>query len=229
MSPLPYLSSDLFSGTAPRFCGCIPEVRARLPDAGMEQKPCTTCREVKLRSLDHFRSSAGNADGLSGRCRRCDSEKAKAWYAANRERGRANAKAWRERNPERAREIGRANERGQSARSGYRLEVVGEKERMADRLRARLSKVLGDGITVGRCRTWIGCTPDELRAHIERQFRPGMSWENHGEWHIDHIRPFAAFDLTDPDQVRIVSHYTNLQPLWAAENMAKGARLDWAA
>jgi hypothetical protein len=71
----------------------------------------------------------------------------------------------------------------------------------------------------------LGCTVEEARAHIERQLLPGMTWENHGEWHIDHVRPIASFDLTDPEQVRACAHFTNLQPLWAADNLAKGARL----
>lgn len=52
-----------------------------------------------------------------------------------------------------------------------------------------------------------------------------MSFENYGEWHIDHIRPLASFDLRDPDQVKAACHFSNLQPLWAAENIRKGARI----
>ena len=48
-----------------------------------------------------------------------------------------------------------------------------------------------------------------------------MSWENMGEWHLDHIRPCASFDLTDPDQQRQCFHYSNLQPLWASDNLSK--------
>jgi len=70
----------------------------------------------------------------------------------------------------------------------------------------------------------LGCTVEELRAHLEKQFKRGMSWSNYGRWHIDHIRPCASFDLTDPEQQRICFHYSNLQPLWAEENMRKGAK-----
>jgi hypothetical protein len=54
-----------------------------------------------------------------------------------------------------------------------------------------------------------------------------MTWENYGSWHIDHIKPFTAFDdLTDPEQQREVCHYTNLQPLWAEDNLRKGGEWD---
>lgn len=70
----------------------------------------------------------------------------------------------------------------------------------------------------------VGCTTKQLLAHLEAQFLPGMSWENRGEWHIDHIVPCASFDMTDPAQQRECFHYSNLRPLWAAENIRKGAR-----
>ncbi len=60
-----------------------------------------------------------------------------------------------------------------------------------------------------------------------------MTWENWGwggdKWHVDHIIPLASFDLNDPVQLLRANHYTNLQPLWQAENLAKGARLATAA
>lgn len=68
----------------------------------------------------------------------------------------------------------------------------------------------------------LGCTPLELIAHLERKFSPGMTWENYGEWHIDHIRPLCDFDLSDRLQFLEACHFTNLQPLWAVENMRKG-------
>ena len=67
----------------------------------------------------------------------------------------------------------------------------------------------------------LGCTVPEFLAHIAAQFRDGMSWENHGKWEIDHIKPCRAFDLTDPEQQKACFHYSNMQPLWMGENRSK--------
>lgn len=92
-----------------------------------------------------------------------------------------------------------------------------------DRLRKRLWDCLGG--TVGkRSRALTGASIEVVKEHLERQFKKGMSWENRGEWHVDHIRPCASFDLTDPEQQKQCFHYTNLQPLWAAENISKSDR-----
>jgi hypothetical protein len=72
----------------------------------------------------------------------------------------------------------------------------------------------------------IGCTVPEFMAHIAKQFQPGMSWDNWALdcWHLDHIRPISSFDLRDRDQQRVCFHYTNYQPLWARDNISKGAK-----
>ncbi len=72
---------------------------------------------------------------------------------------------------------------------------------------------------------YLGCTFTEARFHIERQFKRGMTWANHGEWEIHHIIPLAEWDLSDPQQMVRATHFTNLKPLWRIENRAIGARL----
>lgn len=69
-----------------------------------------------------------------------------------------------------------------------------------------------------------GCSLEKLKQHLESQFTEGMSWGNKGQWHIDHIKPCAAFDLSDVEEQKKCFHYTNLQPLWAIDNMKKGAK-----
>lgn len=73
----------------------------------------------------------------------------------------------------------------------------------------------------------MGCTVPELMVYLEKLFQPGMTWENHklDGWHIDHIKPLVAFDLTDPEQFKAACHFTNLQPLWGSENQAKGSKI----
>lgn len=101
--------------------------------------------------------------------------------------------------------------------------------RILRRLRGRCRDVLVKqrADKAGTTRELFGAPVEFVRQHLEAQFRPGMTWANHGRgpdrWHIDHIKPCAAFDLTDPAQQRACFHWTNLQPLWETENLSKGA------
>ena len=79
-------------------------------------------------------------------------------------------------------------------------------------------------------RSWKTMVPyswQELAAHLESQFQPGMTWKNHGEWHIDHIRPRASFAYTSPEDPAFHECWelSNLQPLWAQDNVRKGAKI----
>jgi len=74
----------------------------------------------------------------------------------------------------------------------------------------------------------LGTSIDNFWSHLESKFKPGMSRNNYGKrWHIDHVVPCAYFDLTKPEEQFKCFHYTNLQPLWAKENLKKGAKLKW--
>lgn len=72
----------------------------------------------------------------------------------------------------------------------------------------------------------VGCTVVEFMAHMENRFSEGMGWHNFGLWHIDHIRPCASFDLRLEKERLKCFHFSNLQPLWAKENMSKGSKWD---
>jgi hypothetical protein len=75
----------------------------------------------------------------------------------------------------------------------------------------------------------IGCSIDELKQHLQSLFQKDMNWKNYGKngWHIDHILPCASFDLTDLTQRKKCFHYSNLQPLWAADNIRKSDKVPY--
>ncbi len=96
--------------------------------------------------------------------------------------------------------------------------------KLAKNVRNRIRDALKSGYVSVKAVGLTGCSIKELKKHLELQFVPGMAWKNHGEWHIDHIIPCAAFDLSKLDQQKECFNFTNLQPLWATDNMKKGAR-----
>ena len=70
----------------------------------------------------------------------------------------------------------------------------------------------------------LGCTSQEFKQHLESKFKEGMSWDNYPKWHVDHIKPIS---LAKTEQEAIeLSHDTNLQPLWAADNIRKSNKYD---
>ncbi len=91
-------------------------------------------------------------------------------------------------------------------------------------LRRRFRKALkGNAKTASAVRD-LGCSIQDFKTYIEKQFQPGMEWDNHGKWHLDHIVPLDEFDLSDRKQLLIALNYRNYQPLWAKDNLKKGTR-----
>jgi len=99
--------------------------------------------------------------------------------------------------------------------------------RIAKNLRSRLRLAIKKqgGKKSASTMELVGTDWPTLFAWIEGKFQSGMTWNNHGLWHVDHIIPCVAFDLTKPEQQRTCFHYKNLQPLWGIENIKKGAKI----
>ena len=97
--------------------------------------------------------------------------------------------------------------------------------RILHNLRNRLRNALKGNSKSARTRELLGISVEECRQHIEAQFLEGMSWENYGEWHVDHIVPCESFNLKIPQEQRECFHFTNLQPLWGPENSRKGSTI----
>jgi hypothetical protein len=134
-------------------------------------------------------------------------QKIREWYYKNKDRVRANQRIY---------------EREGAYRNSLHFKIK-------DGMRKRILEVLkrDGGKKTQRTMKLVGCTVEELKQHIEKQFKPGMSWEQRHLFHIDHIIPCASFDLTKLSEQKKCFHYTNLQPLWAIDNMKKGAKLNY--
>ncbi|MGA2412383.1 MAG: HNH endonuclease signature motif containing protein [Candidatus Binataceae bacterium] len=151
-------------------------------------------------------------------------------YAADPEKYRRQARDWRKNNPESAAVIDRRTARKNHAKRIARGRAWTQRNPLGMLLRSRVNKALRRTSNKARLSAVrdLGCTLNELRAYLESKFFPGMTWENRGRngWHIDHIKPLASFDLTDREQFLQACHYTNLQPLWATDNLRKGAKIE---
>lgn len=99
--------------------------------------------------------------------------------------------------------------------------------RLAGNLRKRLGRAIRIGSKSGSAVRDLGCSIEELKRYLESRFQPGMTWENWSlrGWHIDHVMPLSSFDLGDREQFLAAAHHTNLQPMWAIENIAKSGRV----
>jgi len=92
-------------------------------------------------------------------------------------------------------------------------------------LRTRLSIVLKGKPKLETTMKLVGCSIDFLKQHLEKKFTECMTWDNYGYWHIDHIKPCASFNMSNSEDQKLCFHYTNLQPLWAKENLRKSCSL----
>lgn len=133
----------------------------------------------------------------------------------NKEQINLATKAWKEKNKEHIKEWNRVY-----TSNRYKTDPIFA---LKINQRSRVRAILKNNKS---CKTHelLGCTFEELKAHLESQFVTGMGWNNMGEWHIDHIVPLAAFDLSLEENQRIAFNYKNLQPLWAKDNLKKGAK-----
>lgn len=138
-------------------------------------------------------------------------ETSRAYYEANKERIIRHGKEYRKQTRQAAAERERRKRKQNAAIA------------IASRLRCRLRSALASRGNAKSASTFslVGCSPIELARWIELQFEPGMGWDNRSKWHVDHIIPCNAFDLSDDGQQAVAFHFTNLRPLWASLNIAK--------
>jgi hypothetical protein len=162
-------------------------------------------------------------------------ERQRRWYHKNIEKARAKCRRWKKNNPEKVLTgFRRWVEKNRHWVRKFDNKYKKEKRKLDPRFKLRCNLRIRICIALKKSRAKrfhkteeiIGCSITYLRQYLESLFSPGMTWENHSHkgWHVDHIEPCIRFDLTDPVQQRKCFHYTNLQPLWAADNLKKGAK-----
>ena len=135
--------------------------------------------------------------------------------AEKREALNAGMRAWRKLNPN-----------YDKMNRPHRGRDAGPAARIIRNLRRRIHHVIADGYRSAHTKELLGCSTDQFLGHIEINFQEGMTWDNYGPvWHVDHIKPCASFDMKNPAQQRACFHWKNHQPLFAQENLSKGAKL----
>lgn len=222
----------------------------------LPSKTCSKCKQVK--PLSEFHKDARSKDGVHSWCRECRCTVGKQRYAGNPEIYRERSREWAACNSSRKRETTRKWIAENRDRKRYtdRLWLINNVERVKDwrrknrkRMRAysvkarstpkgKITDIARKAVyrcfrsSTGKCgrKTFdlLGYTPEELMASLEAKFKPGMSWENHGAWHVDHKRPIASYNFSSVDDHEFKECWSleNLQPLWAKENLSKGARYE---
>ena len=192
------------------------------------EKTCTKCGETK--AVSEFGKNKASKDGLRPDCKACRREQQRARHQANREKVLERKRAHYQANKEKICEWQRAHYQANKEKVNERY-LAYQKKRYAEdpayamvsRLRRRLNNALKGQAKPASTMELVGCSSEKLCAWLEMHFAEGMTWDNRDKWHIDHIKPIASFeDPADPD----CWHWSNLQPLWAEDNLRKGDSFD---
>ena len=185
----------------------------------IRMKTCKWCLQQKL--LQEFNKHPRMPDGHLNRCKTCEKEYKSEYYNKNKNLIKVKKAKYKEQYKLAKRTKEYRAIRNKSRRSRYKNDI---QYKLSCVLRSRLKMALKGKAKEIKTLDSIGCSIQQLILHIEVKFQPGMSWDNYGEWHIDHIKPISLFKL--PDELKLANHYTNLQPLWAEDNFKKGARYE---
>jgi len=184
---------------------------------GIEEKHCFKCDTWK--PLGSFGIGSKVWDGLRADCKECATRASKQYYQNNPEKRKEMRRRYRQNNPEKYR---------QNRKKARMRRQLNPKNKLYDLVSHAIYRSLcsnKDG------RYWgdlVGYSIKKLIQHLEKQFQPGMTWDNYGEWHVDHKVPVSAFNFRGPGDIDFKRCWalSNLQPLWAKDNVRKGAKLD---
>jgi hypothetical protein len=182
-------------------------------------KYCYGCLNILDRSC--FNKHHVSADGLLSKCKNCNRENSRIYYKKNVDHIANTKKEYLENNRDKI--ILR--------QSSYNKKRKGDDPiyHLTSNVRSRIKQFMKIKKYKYKLKTptmdIVGCSPTKLREHIEKQFTDGMTWDNYGTygWHLDHIIPLSTAKTRE--DVFKLNHYTNLQPLWATDNLKKGKKI----
>lgn len=189
-------------------------------------KHCSKCNSTKSRSEFYFRSDKPHL--LASHCKECVKKKAKL-VAASSPTKKLRDRKYHELN--RAKRISynrEYNSKNRAVRSAAdKARYWSDADfRLQTNLRNRVRLALKRNSKSAPTADLIGCTIEDLKKMLSNKFKSGMTWDNYGEWQVDHIIPCSLFDLSDESEQRRCFHFSNLQPLWAHENRAKSNKVN---
>lgn len=190
-------------------------------------KLCKTCNKNKQLENFYIRKDNGKHRNI---CKKCICEKSKFYRKNNKEKVAKAKKQYAKKNEKHISEYQKKYRKKHKKRIYKQIRNI-EKEKYKTNICFKVRKNTQRRILLalkGKCKSantveLLGCSIEEYKKYLESKFQEGMKWENHGiyGWHIDHIKPCASFDLTNPEEQKKCFHYTNTQPLWADENVKK--------
>jgi hypothetical protein len=198
----------------------------------METKICSKCKEEK--SFCEFGKDSSRKNGISYLCKECLIKKSNNYREKNKEKVLYSYSEYRKNNKEKMKlsriEYKKNNkEKITNYRRYYSDKRRKESDivRLSENVRRRINHFFNYKNIKKNNNTFaiLGCSLEKLIEHLQSKFKEGMTWENHGlsGWHIDHIIPLSS--AKTEEEVYKLCHYTNLQPLWAKENLSKGNKL----
>jgi hypothetical protein len=203
----------------------------------MGTKVCSKCKIDK--PLSDYNVCSRVKDGRKAECRLCQNIGSKKYKSENKEKIAEYNKKWNSENKEYYKEYNKVwkienydkilerRKRFNTLNPHYYNEYnkKRKKEDVLFRLSLNMRNTIYRYISKKTQNTFeiIGCTPEFLKEHLEQQFVDGMTWENRSEWHIDHIIPLSS--ANNEEEIYKLCHYTNLQPLWAEDNLKKGNKI----
>lgn len=193
-------------------------------------KICYKCKQEK--ELSEFCKDKRSKDNLNSRCRKCSHLCSSQYRTIYKSRVAKRHEKYRDEHREEIRERNREYRRThKEQRNNFRKQKRKNdiEYKILCNLRYRMWSVVKNNRKCESTENLTGCSIEFLKQYLQFQFTTGMSWDNYGRiknircWEIDHKKPCASFDLSKESEQRECFHYTNLQPLWAKENLIKGA------